>query len=211
MFTQGGFFIINICIAFGALYHLILILYKKASFLGYKKAKANIKYIEANNEADVNLYGGEGRPRKQLKVGYSYVVGGYEYIGTKIGVLDTLFLMSNFETTICAVLKHAYQTNKEVDIWYKESSPWVSVYYNKTKVYTDKIVLLFITMVITALLGAGSLGWQENPAAIYVAILFIALYILLERFSAWKGAREIKLNRTKQEATLQFKDDQKLN
>ena len=122
-----------------------------------------------------------------------------------------LFLMSNFETTICAVLKHAYQTNKEVDIWYKESSPWVSVYYNKTKVYTDKIVLLFITMVITALLGAGSLGGQENPAAIYVAILFIALYILLERFSAWKGAREIKLNRTKQEATLQFKDDQKLN
>ena len=188
--------IINTCILFGSLYHLVLILYKKVSFSYYKKAKARIMHIEVCDEADVNLYGGEGASRKQIKINYAYVVKGYEYLGTKVGILDGLFLISNFETTLCAALRHSHQTNKEIDIWYKKTSPWVSVYYNKTTVYSDKIFLLFITMVVTMVLGVlFTWGEPKTPVAIYIISLFVALYILLERFSAWKGARKIKFNR----------------
>jgi len=144
----------------------------------------------------VNLYGGEGKPRKQIKIDYSYVVKGYEYIGTKVGALDGLFLMSNFETKICSALRNSYQANKEIDIWYKEASPWVSVYYNKISVYTDKIFLLLITIVVTIILEVLFVwGEPQNPALIYIVILFVTFYILLERLSAWKDARKIKLNR----------------
>jgi len=123
MITQNGFMLINTCILFGSFYNLILILYRKASFLYYKTTKANIQHINVSDEADVNLYGGEGKPRKKIRVDYSYVVKGYKYRGTKVGVMDGLLLMSNFESSICSTLKHSHQTNKEIDIWYKGSSP----------------------------------------------------------------------------------------
>lgn len=153
-------------------------------------------HIEVSDEADVNLYGGEGKPRKQIKVDYSYVVKSYEYLGTKVGVLDELFLMSNFESSICSTLKHSYQTNKEIDIWHKETSPWVSVCYNKTSAYTDKFFLLIITMVVTLILEIVFVsGEPQNPALIYIPILLVILYVSLERFSAWKDARKIKSKR----------------
>lgn len=198
MITQDAFMIINTCIIFGSLYHLILILYKKVSFSYYKKGKAKIKHIEVGDEADVNLYGGKGKPLKRIKINYSYIVKGYEYLGTKIGVLDGLFLMSNFETKMCSTLRHSYETNKEIDIWYKEDSPWVSICCNKINVYTDKIVLLFITLVVTIFLEIlFVLGEPQNPSLIYINVLLVTLYILLERLSVWVDARKIKSNRRK--------------
>jgi len=72
----------------------------------------------------------------------------------------------------------------------------MSVYYNKTNVYIDKIFLLLITIAVTTVLGIlFGWGYLQSPANIYIVSFIVTLYILLERFSAWKVVRKVRLNR----------------